>query len=257
MGQIVSVTNQKGGVGKTTTAVNLSAALALKGRKVLLVDCDPQCNATTGLGIDKRKQNINTTYQILIGTVDNIKDCVIDISENLSLIPAIEDLAGTEVELIGIEKNWYLLKPELDKIKENYDFIIIDCLPSVSILTINAMVAADSILIPLQCEYYAMEGLVQLMKSVNLIKKKINPSLEINGILFTMYDTRTNLSKMVVENIKENLKYYIYETVIPRNVRLAEAPSHGMSIFQYDPGSIGAERYSEMAAEFIRRSVSL
>ena len=257
MGQIVSVTNQKGGVGKTTTAVNLSAALASKGRKVLLVDCDPQGNATTGLGIDKRKQGLNTTYQLLIGAVDDVKDCIIEIYENLSLIPANEHLSGTEVELIGIDKNWYILKPELDKIKGNYDFIIIDCLPSLSILTINAMVAADSILIPIQCEYYAMEGLAHLMKSVNLIKKKINPSLDINGILFTMYDTRTNLSKEVVETIKKNINFYTYETVIPRNVRLAEAPSHGMTIFQYDPCSIGAERYSEMAAEFIKRSKSL
>ena len=257
MGQIVCVTNQKGGVGKTTSAVNLSAALALKGRNVLLVDCDPQGNATTGLGIDKQKEGLNTTYQLLIEAVNDVKDCILDISDNLSLIPANADLAGAEVELIGMEKNWSKLTPWLDNVKDDYDFIIIDCLPSLSIITINAMIASDSILIPIQCEYYAMEGLAHLMKSLNKVISKIKPSLEINGILFTMYDTRTNLSKMVVDTVRENLKYYIYETVIPRNVRLAEAPSHGMSIFRYDPDSIGAERYSEMAAEFIKRSKSL
>lgn len=252
MGRVVAIANQKGGVGKTTTAINLSAALAKKGRKVLLIDCDPQGNATSGFGIDKDKEGLNTVYQLMIGDVDDINDCIInDVVKNLSVIPANAELAGAEIELIGIEKNWSILKREVDWIRDNYDFIIIDCLPSLNILTVNSMTTADSILVPIQCEYYALEGLSQLVKTINMVKSRINPDLEVNGIVFTMYDSRTNLSQQVVDSVKENVKYYVYDTVIPRNIRLAEAPSHGKSIDQYDPKSVGAEKYSELAAEFI------
>ncbi len=252
MSRVVAIANQKGGVGKTTTAINLSAALAKKGRKVLLIDCDPQGNATSGFGIDKDKEGLNTVYQLMIGDVDDINDCIIkDVVKNLSVIPANAELAGAEIELIGIEKNWSILKREVDWIRDNYDFIIIDCLPSLNILTVNSMTTADSILVPIQCEYYALEGLSQLVKTINMVKSRINPSLEVNGIVFTMYDSRTNLSQQVVDSVKENVKYYVYDTVIPRNIRLAEAPSHGKPIDQYDPKSVGAEKYSELAAEFI------
>ncbi len=255
MGRVVAIANQKGGVGKTTTAINLASALAKKERKILLIDCDPQGNATSGLGIDKDSEDINTIYQLMIGDVDDINDCIIkDVVKNLSIIPANADLAGAEIELIGIEKNWMILNKEIDWVRDKYDFIFIDCLPSLNILTVNSMTAADSILVPFQCEYFAIEGLTQLVKTINMVKSKINPNLEVNGIVFTMFDSRTNLSQQVVDNVKENVKsvnYYVYDTIIPRNIRLAEAPSHGQPIDVYDPKSVGAEKYAELATEFI------
>ena len=251
MGKVVAIANQKGGVGKTTTAINLSAALAKKGRKILLIDCDPQGNATSGFGIDKDRKDLNTVYQLMIGGSE-INDCIIkNVVKNLSVIPANADLAGAEVELIGIDKNWSFLKKELDWVKDNYDFVIIDCLPSLNVLTINAMTAADSILVPIQCEYYALEGISQLVRTIDKVKKRINPSLGIDGIVFTMYDSRTNLAQQVVESVRETVNFHIYETIIPRNIRLAEAPSHGKPIDMYDAKSIGCEKYSELAAEFI------
>ncbi len=248
MGKVVAIANQKGGVGKTTTAINLSAALAKKGRKVLLIDCDPQGNATSGFGIDKDKEGLMTVYQLLIGEAEDINDCIIkDVVKNLSVIPANAELAGAEIELIGIEKNWMILKKEVDWIKDKYDFIIIDCLPSLNILTVNSMTTADSILVPIQCEYYALEGLGQLVKTINMVKGRINPDLEVDGIVFTMYDSRTNLSQQVVENVTEHLGDDIYKAIIPRNIRLAEAPSYGMPITQYDAKSAGAESYRKLA----------
>lgn len=252
MGRVIAVANQKGGVGKTTTAINLSACLAEKGKKVLTVDVDPQGNTSSGLGIDKNKIE-NTIYQLIIGEC-SINDCIINnVFENLSLIPSNVELAGAEIELIGIEEKEYILKNQINLVKDNYDFIIIDCPPSLNTLTVNAMTTADTILVPIQCEYYALEGLTQLIHTINLVKKRLNPNLEIEGVVFTMFDARTNLSLQVVENVKSNLKQNIYKSIIPRNVRLAEAPSHGLPINIYDPKSAGAEGYRDLADEVIER----
>ena len=252
MGRIIAIANQKGGVGKTTTAINLSACLAESGQKVLTVDFDPQGNATSGLGIEKGEID-KTVYDLLVGECD-IEECLIsNMQENLDLLPSNVDLAGAEIELLEIENKESLLKTYLSKIQNNYDFIIIDCPPSLNLLTINALTAANTVLVPIQCEYYALEGLNQVLKTVNLVKKKLNPSLEMEGVVFTMYDARTNLSLEVVESVKNNLKQNIYKTIIPRNVRLAEAPSHGMPINLYDSRSAGAESYRLLAAEVISR----
>lgn len=256
MGRIIAIANQKGGVGKTTTTVNLSACLAEKGKKVLTVDIDPQGNATRGLGIDKKKikQQRKTIYELLLGEI-LIQDCLIkDLFKNLSVIPADVDLAGAEIELIGSENSSFILKEKLDEIKDEYDFIIIDCPPSLSILTVNALSAADTVLVPIQCEFFALEGLSQLMYTINLIQKRLNPRLEIEGVVFTMYDSRTNLSIQVVDEVKKMLrKTNIYKSIIPRNVRLGEAPSHGLPINLYDPNSKGAESYMLLADEVIER----
>jgi chromosome partitioning protein len=250
MGRIIAVANQKGGVGKTTTAINLSACLAEKGKKVLTIDIDPQGNTSSGLGIDKNNLN-NTIYELLIGQC-KMKDCLlVNIIDNLSLIPSNVNLAGAEIELIGIDEKEYILKKEIDKIKDEYDYLIIDCPPSLNTLTVNAMTTADTVLVPIQCEYYALEGLSQLIHTINLVKQRLNPSLEIEGVVFTMFDARTNLSLQVVENVKSNLKQTIYKSIIPRNVRLAEAPSHGLPINLYDPKSAGAEGYRDLADEVI------
>lgn len=250
MGRIIAIANQKGGVGKTTTSINLSACIAEAGKKVLTVDIDPQGNTTSGLGVNKTEDR-NTIYQVVIDEC-TIEDAIIkNVYENLDLVSSDVNLAGAEIDLIGIEDREYILKKQLERVKDDYDFIIIDCPPSLTMLTVNAMTAADTVLVPIQCEYYALEGLSQLIHSIKLVKKRLNPSLEIEGVVFTMYDARTNLSLQVVENVKENLTQSVYKTIIPRNVRLAEAPSHGLPINVYEPKSAGAESYRMLAEEVI------
>lgn len=246
------VANQKGGVGKTTTAINLAASLAELNQKILVIDMDPQGNTTSGLGVDKDGAE-NTVYEMMLGEC-SIEDAVVESEyNNLDVLPSNINLAAAEIELVGVEEKEYILKKETDKIRENYDFILIDCPPSLSMLTINAMCAADTVLVPIQCEYYALEGLSQLIHTIDLVKDRLNPELEIEGVVFTMYDARTNLSLQVVENVKNNLDQNIYKTIIPRNVRLAEAPSHGMPITSYDAKSAGAESYRRLAEEVIHR----
>ena len=251
MGKIIAIANQKGGVGKTTTSINLSACLAEKGKKVLVIDTDPQGNTTSGFGIDKNNLE-NTIYELILGEC-SISDCIIkEVIENVSVLPSNVNLAAAEIELIGVEKKEYILKNEVDYVKEEYDFIIIDCPPSLNMLTINSMTTANSVLVPIQCEYYALEGLSQLIHTINLVKERLNPNLDMDGVVFTMYDSRTNLSTQVVENAKQNLKQKVYDTLIPRNIRLAEAPSYGMPINKYDARSAGAEAYMQLAEEVIR-----
>ena len=252
MGRIIAVANQKGGVGKTTTAINLSAALAEKGKTVLLIDIDPQGNATSGVGVDKNNVE-HSIYDLIIGEADIFACTECTEFENLYLIPSNIDLAAAEIELIGITDKEYILKSEVDKIRDRYDFIMIDCPPSLNLLTVNAMTTADTVLVPIQCEYYALEGLSQLIHTINLVKERLNPALDMEGIVFTMYDARTNLSLQVVENVRANVKQNVYSTIIPRNVRLAEAPSHGYPITIYDPKSTGAESYRALAQEVIER----
>ncbi|HCS64647.1 MAG TPA: chromosome partitioning protein ParA [Cellvibrio sp.] len=254
MTKIYAIANQKGGVGKTTTAVNLSACLAEAGKKILIVDLDPQGNTSTGLGIDKAKLK-NTIYNVLLSEVKLDKILIKTKQKNLFIAPANMDLAGSEIEFIGIENREYLLKTTLSEVRNNYDFIIIDCPPSLSMLTINAMSASDTILVPIQCEYYALEGLTQLIHTINLVKKRLNPDLFIEGMVFTMFDARTNLSIQVVEEVKHHLKENVYKTIIPRNVRLGEAPSHGLPINLYDSTSKGAESYRFLAEEVINNEI--
>ena len=252
MGRIIAIANQKGGVGKTTTAINLSACLAEAGQRVLAVDFDPQGNATSGLGFEKGYMN-KTVYELLMGECE-INECVIkEVQKNLDILPSDVDLSGAEIELLDESNKESKLRKELKKVEKDYDFIIVDCPPSLNLLTINALTAADTVLVPIQCEYYALEGLSQIIQTVDLVKKKLNPKLQLEGVVFTMYDARTNLSLEVVENVKNYLKGTIYKTIIPRNVRLAEAPSHGMPINLYDNRSAGAESYRMLAAEVISR----
>lgn len=252
MGRIIAIANQKGGVGKTTTAINLSACLAEKGKKVLTVDIDPQGNTTSGLGIEKYQLK-NTIYELMLGHC-TIKETMIKTDiDNLSLLPSNVNLAGAEIELMGMSDKEFILRNEIDWVKDDFDFILIDCPPSLNMLTINAMTTADTVLVPIQCEYYALEGLSQLMHTIELVQKRLNPHLKIEGVVFTMYDARTNLSLQVVENVKGNLNQTIYKTIIPRNIRLAEAPSHGLPISVYDSKSTGAESYKLLAEEVIQR----
>ena len=252
MGRIIAIANQKGGVGKTTTAINLSASLASLGKKVLAIDMDPQGNMTSGLGVDKNEVE-KTVYDLIIGNI-GIEECIYEeVIENLDVLPSNIDLSAAEIELIGVDNKEYILRDEVNKVKEKYDFIIIDCPPALSMLTINAMTTSDSVLVPIQCEYYALEGLSQLIHTIELVQERLNPELEIEGVVFTMYDARTNLSLQVVENVKDNLNQNIYKTIIPRNVRLAEAPSYGMPINLYDPKSKGTESYLLLAEEVINK----
>ena len=253
MGKIIAIANQKGGVGKTTTSINLSAALAAQGKKVLIIDTDPQGNATSGFGIEKNELD-NTVYELMLGEC-TIKECILsEVIPNLDMLPTNVNLAAIEIETIDVENKEYILKNELDWIKDKYDFILIDCPPSLSMLTVNAMSAADSVLVPIQCEYYALEGLSQLIHTINLVKSRLNEDLEMEGVVFTMYDSRTNLSAEVVENVKENLDEKIFDTVIPRNIRLAEAPSFGKPITEYDPKSAGSVSYISLAQEIIKEN---
>ena len=252
MGRIIAIANQKGGVGKTTTAINLSSCLADKGQRVLSIDMDPQGNMTSGLGVDKDEVE-KTVYDLIIGEAEIDEVIQKDVMENLDVIPTNIDLSAAEIELIGVDDKEFIVRNAVHKIRDNYDFIIIDCPPSLSMLTINAMTTADSVLVPIQCEYYALEGLSQLIHTVQLVKERLNPVLEIEGVVFTMYDARTNLSLQVVENVKDNLQQNIYKTIIPRNIRLAEAPSYGMPINKYDPKSAGSDAYMRLADEVINR----
>lgn len=252
MNRVIAIANQKGGVGKTTTAINLSSCLASLGKKVLALDLDPQGNMTSGLGVDKDEIECSV-YDLIIGSI-GIEECVCrDVLDNLDVLPSNIDLSAAEIELIDEENKEYIIKNELEKIKDQYDFIIIDCPPALSMLTLNAMTSADSVLVPIQCEYYALEGLSQLIHTIELVQERMNSSLSIEGVVFTMYDARTNLSLQVVENVKDNLNQNIYKTIIPRNIRLAEAPSYGMPINVYDPKSAGAESYMQLANEVIHR----
>ena len=250
MGRIIAVANQKGGVGKTTTSINLSACLAEKGYKTLAVDMDPQGHLTTGLGINKDELEY-TIYDVMCENCNIGEAMLVNVIPNLNILPSNRYLAGAEVEFIGEPDMQYIIKNQLRKIQEKFDFIIIDCPPALGMLTINSMTAANTVLVPIQCEFFALDGLTQLIYTIELIQQKLKKALAIEGVVFTMYDSRTNLSLQVVENVKDNLKQNVYKTIIPRNVRLAEAPSHGKPIITYDSKCTGAESYRLLADEVI------
>lgn len=251
MGRIIAIANQKGGVGKTTTSVNLSACLAYLGKKVLLVDIDPQGNASSGVGVNKGDIN-QCIYDVLIDDV-SVKDTIQETKvENLHIVPATISLAGAEIELVSTISREVRLKRALSEVKEDYDYVIIDCPPSLGLLTINSLTASDAIIIPVQCEFYALEGLSQLLSTIRLVQKHLNKELAIDGVLLTMFDARTNLGIQVIEEVKKYFQEKVYKTIIPRNVRLSEAPSHGEPIIIYDPKSRGAEVYLDLAKEVIR-----
>ena len=252
MGKIISIANQKGGVGKTTTAVNLSAILAKRGKKVLLIDTDPQGNATSGLGLDKKVEF--SSYDVLVSDIEIenvIKDTMV---KNLKVCPSNINLAGAEVELVSMMSRESRLKEKLNLIKEKFDYIFIDCPPSLGLITLNAFTASDSVLIPVQCEYYALEGLGQLINTINLVQRHLNSDIRIEGAILTMFDTRTNLSNQVVKEVKNYFEDKVYKTLIPRNVKLSEAPSYGMPISVYDSRSKGAKCYDKLAKEFLKNN---
>ena len=252
MSRIIAIANQKGGVGKTTTAINLSAALAEAGQRVLAVDFDPQGNLSSGLGIGKNDFD-SGVYDLLMGNAafDNL--VIKTETDKLLLLPSDMNLSGAEIELLDVPEREKTLKKYLDEVRADFDFIIIDCPPSLSLLTINALTAADSVIVPIQCEYYALEGLSQVMNTIELVRKRLNPALKVTGVVFTMYDGRVKLSQEVVDSVRNALREHVFETIIPRSVRLAEAPSHGMPIVSYDPSSRGADAYRQFAAEVISR----
>jgi len=252
MGRVMAIANQKGGVGKTTTAINLSASLAAGGSKVLLIDTDPQGNSTSGIGFNKNEEK-SCIYNVLIDDLPMTEVIRASKWPGLSVVPATIQLAGAEIELVDMDEREGRMKGALEPIRSKYDFVIIDCPPSLGLLTLNALTAADGILIPIQCEYYALEGLGQLMNTIALVRKHLNKDLRIEGVLLTMYDSRTNLSEQVAEEVRKYFKKYVFNTVIPRNVRLSEAPSYGKHILEYDPRSRGAELHLDLAREVLTR----
>ena len=253
MGKIIAITNQKGGVGKTTTTVNLSACIASEGKRVLVVDVNPQGNTTSGLGLEVAR-NATTVYEVVISGRDAEKALLRTQVKGLSLLPADIRLAGAELELVDLERREHKLKHSLAALRDKYDYLFIDCPPSLGLLTLNALVAADSVLVPIQCEYYALEGVTALMNTIQLVKQRLNPTLEIEGVVLTMLDARTNLGLQVVDEVKQHFKGKVFTSIIPRNVRLGEAPSHGLPIHLYDARSVGAEAYYDLARELLGRN---
>lgn len=253
MSKIISLANQKGGVGKTTTSINLSAALAAQGKRVLLIDADPQANTSSGLGVEIRELD-NTIYECLVNGVDPHSAIIQTKTKNLSLIPSHIDLVGAEIEMLNMEQREQLLKKLLQQVRDEYDYILIDCSPSLGLITVNALTASDSVIIPVQCEFFALEGIAKLLNTIKIIKSKLNPSLKIEGFLLTMFDNRLRLSNQVYEEVKRHFGDLVFNTVISRNVRLSEAPSHGLSVLDYDPHSKGAQNYVALAKEVIKRS---
>lgn len=254
MSKTIVVANQKGGVGKTTTTVNLAVYLAKAGKKVLLIDIDPQGNSCSGLGVDIHEREGNGIYEILIGQKKMSEVSTKTKYDNLRIVPVTLDLTGAQIELMNAPKKEFILKKALDEVRNEYDYILIDTPPSLGLFTLNGLVAADSVLIPLQSEFYAMEGLAQLLKAIKLVKSGPNKDLKIEGVVITMYDSRTNLAKEVVEEVRDYFKEKVFDAIIPRNVRLSEAPSHGLAIFDYDQKSQGAQSYSELGEEFLKRN---